>query len=63
MLILMVLVVVLIDVTFRVPQSAIFLISLLATIAVGETAVTAKIIHPSNLIVIAISFLTSFLID
>jgi hypothetical protein len=62
MLILIVLTTILIDVTFRVPQSAIFLISLLATIAIGETAVTAKIIHPTSLIVIAITFLAGFLL-
>ncbi|CAH0302919.1 Spore germination protein XA [Peribacillus sp. Bi96] len=38
------------------------LISLLATIAVGETAVTAKIIHPASLIVIAITFLLGFVL-
>jgi spore germination protein KA len=36
---------------------------MLATITIGETAVSAKIIHPSCLIVIAISFLSSFLIQ
>lgn len=62
MLILIGLITILIDVTFRVPQSAIILISLFATIAIGETAVTAKIIHPASLIVIAITFLSGFLI-
>ncbi|TVX84105.1 spore germination protein [Peribacillus simplex] len=60
MLILIGLITILIDVTFRVPQSAIILISLFATIAIGETAVTAKIIHPFSLITIAITFLSGF---
>ncbi|SIR85949.1 spore germination protein KA/spore germination protein [Peribacillus simplex] len=62
MIILIVLTTILIDVTFRVPQSAIILISLLATIAIGETAVTAKIIHPASLIAIAITFLLGLVI-
>ncbi|MCK1995150.1 spore germination protein [Peribacillus muralis] len=62
MLILIGLITILIDVIFRVPQSAIILISLFATIAIGETAVSAKIIHPVSLIVIAITFLSGFLI-
>lgn len=50
------------DASFRIPKSAIILISLVATIVIGETAVTAKIIHPASLITIGITFLASFLI-
>ncbi|CAH0311663.1 Spore germination protein B1 [Peribacillus simplex] len=60
MLILIGLITILIDVAFRIPQSAIILISLFATIAIGETAVTAKIIHPFSLITIALTFLSGF---
>lgn len=52
----------LIDASFRIPKSAIILVSLVATIVIGETAVTAKIIHPASLITIGITFLASFLI-
>jgi spore germination protein KA len=62
MIILFFLLVVLTDAIFRIPQSAIILVSLFATIAIGETAVSAKIIHPVSLILIAITFLTSLLL-
>ncbi|MBD7965916.1 spore germination protein [Fictibacillus norfolkensis] len=62
MLLLIILIVMLIDATFRVPQNAIILISLVATIVIGETAVSAKLIHPASLITIGITFLASFLI-
>lgn len=52
----------LLDAIFRLPQSAIVLISLVATIAIGETAVMAKFIHPASLICVGITFLSSFLI-
>jgi spore germination protein KA len=50
-----------IDTTFRIPKSSIIIISLVATVVIGETAVTAKIIHSAGLITIGITFLTSFL--
>ncbi|WP_187441961.1 spore germination protein [Sutcliffiella horikoshii] len=53
---------VLADAIFRIPQSAIVFVSLLATIAIGETAVSAKIIHPFSLILVAITYLTSTLL-
>ncbi|MGM7723668.1 spore germination protein [Metabacillus sp. Hm71] len=53
---------ILIDATFRIPKSSIILLSLVAAIVIGETAVTAKIIHPAGLITIGITFLTSFVI-
>lgn len=62
MLFLMFLLKILMDASFRIPKSAIILISLVATIVIGETAVTAKIIHPASLITIGITFLASFLI-
>ncbi|OAS87946.1 spore germination protein [Metabacillus litoralis] len=62
MLFLMFLLKILTDASFRIPKSAIILVSLVATIVIGETAVTAKIIHPASLITIGITFLASFLI-
>ncbi|MBD7939174.1 spore germination protein [Cytobacillus sp. Sa5YUA1] len=62
MIFLMFLLKILTDASFRIPKSAIILISLVATIVIGETAVTAKIIHPASLITIGITFLSSFLI-
>lgn len=50
------------DASFRIPKSAIILVSLVATIVIGETAVTAKLIHPASLITIGITFLSSFLV-
>ncbi|MBM7584485.1 spore germination protein KA [Bacillus pakistanensis] len=49
------------DTTFRIPKSSIIILSLVAAVVIGETAVTAKIIHPAGLITIGITFLTSFL--
>jgi spore germination protein KA len=60
MLILLFLYTVLIDAAFRIPQNTIVFISLVATIAIGETAITGNIIHPLSLIFIGITFLTSF---
>lgn len=53
----------LVDVSFRLPNSAVILVSLIGTIVIGETAVTAKLIHPVSLIVIGITALSSFLVD
>ncbi|WP_404445784.1 spore germination protein [Sutcliffiella horikoshii] len=61
MIVLFFLLTVLADAIFRIPQSAIIFVSLLATIAIGETAVSAKIIHPFSLILVAVTYLTSLL--
>ncbi|MEC1157141.1 spore germination protein [Cytobacillus horneckiae] len=53
---------VLTDASFRIPKSAIILVSLVATIVIGETAVTAKLIHPASLVTIGITFLASYVI-
>lgn len=52
----------LIDVSFRLPKSTVILVSLIGTIVIGQTAVTAKLIHPVSLIVIGITTLSSFLV-
>ncbi|MEP9409750.1 spore germination protein [Peribacillus frigoritolerans] len=62
MVILIVLFTLLIDITFRVPTSTIILVSFVATIIIGETAVSAKIIHPVDLITIGVTFLGHFVI-
>lgn len=61
MFILIFLIRMLVDVSFRLPNSAVILVSLIGTIVIGETAVTAKLIHPVSLIVIGITALSSFL--
>lgn len=60
MFILIFLIRMLVDVSFRLPNSAVILVSLIGTIVIGETAVTAKLIHPVSLIVIGITALSSF---
>ncbi|GGI14871.1 spore germination protein [Gottfriedia solisilvae] len=52
----------LIDVSFRLPKSAVILVSLIGTIVIGQTAVTAKLIHPVSLIIIGITTLSSFIV-
>lgn len=44
-----------IDATFRVPKSAIFLISIIGAILLGDVAVSATLIHPVSLIVVGMS--------
>lgn len=61
MFILIVLFTLIIDLTFRIPTSTIVLISLVATIVIGETAISAKIIHPVVLITIGITYLCHFI--
>ncbi|SHR50704.1 Bacillus/Clostridium GerA spore germination protein [Mycobacteroides abscessus subsp. abscessus] len=61
MFILIFLIRMLVDVSFRLPNSAVILVSLIGTIVIGETAVNAKLIHPVSLIVIGITALSSFL--
>ncbi|WP_268877443.1 spore germination protein [Sutcliffiella halmapala] len=58
--ILLILIKMLVDVSFLLPKSAVILVSLIGTIVIGETAVTAKLIHPVSLIVIGITALSSF---
>jgi len=55
MFILIFLIRMLVDVSFRLPNSAVILVSLIGTIVIGETAVTAKLTHPVSLIVIGIT--------
>lgn len=62
MFILIILLNMLIDATFRVPLGTIYLISLVSTITIGEMAVSSKLIHPVSLIMIGITFISTFLI-
>lgn len=62
MFVLILLTTMLLDATYRVPKSSVLLLSLISTIVIGETAVTAKLVHPVSLIVIGITFLTSLII-
>ncbi|WOD61346.1 spore germination protein [Niallia taxi] len=62
MLILLIIIRMLIDASFRLPKSAVLLVSLIGTIVIGQTAVTAKLIHPVSLIIVGITTLSSFLV-
>ncbi|MCV9888011.1 spore germination protein [Metabacillus halosaccharovorans] len=53
---------ILFDSSFRIPKSAVILLSLIGTIVVGETAVTAKLIHPVSLIIVGITAICSYLL-
>jgi spore germination protein KA len=53
---------VLLDSSFRIPKSAVIMLSLIGTIVVGETAVTAKLIHPVSLIIVGITAICSYLL-
>ena len=53
---------VLLDSSFRIPKSAVIMLSLIGTIVVGETAVTAKLIHPVSLILVGITAISSYLL-
>lgn len=61
-MILLFLVRILIDATFRLPKSTIVLVSLVGTIVIGQTAVEAKLLHSFSLIVIGVTILSSFLV-
>lgn len=50
------------DAVLRIPKSTVLIISLLGSILLGETAVSAKLIHPISLIIIGISFISSALL-
>lgn len=62
LIILLLIIRMLIDASFRLPKSAVLLVSLIGTIVIGQTAITAKLIHPVSLIVVGISTLSSFLV-
>lgn len=62
MILLTVLFKVLIDIAFRLPQSVVLLVSLVGTITIGDSLVKAKLSHPFALIVVAVTYLFTFLI-
>lgn len=62
MVILLFLLKILLDASFRIPKSAVILLSLIGTIVIGETAVTAKLIHPVSLIIVGITAISSYLL-
>jgi spore germination protein KA len=41
---------ILLDASYRIPKTSVILLSLIGTIVIGETAVTAKLTHPLSLI-------------
>ena len=53
---------ILLDASFRIPKNAVILLSLIGTIVVGETAVTAKLVHPVSLILVGITTISSLLL-
>lgn len=50
------------DAVLRIPKSTVLIISLLGSILLGETAVSAKLIHPISLLIIGISFISAALL-
>jgi len=53
---------ILVDIGVRAPRGVIILIATIATIVIGQTSVTAKLIHPTGLVVVGLSVFLSFLI-
>lgn len=53
---------ILLDASYRIPKASVILLSLIGTIVIGETAVTAKLIHPLSLIIVGITTISSFLL-
>ncbi|PFH87638.1 hypothetical protein COI44_08455 [Bacillus sp. AFS088145] len=49
----------LVEASIRIPKSTVIIVSLISAIVVGQTAVTAKIIHSITLIIVGINFLSS----
>jgi len=47
------------EASLRVPKSTVIIISLIGAIVVGQTAVTAKLIHSITLIIVGVNFLAS----
>ncbi|PEL10461.1 hypothetical protein CN601_11910 [Bacillus sp. AFS017336] len=49
----------LVEASLRIPKSSVIIVSLIGAIVVGQTAVTAKLIHSMTLIVVGINFLAN----
>jgi len=47
------------EASLRIPKSTVIIVSLIGAIVVGQTAVTAKLIHSMTLIVVGLNFLSS----
>jgi len=52
----------LVEASLRIPKATVIIVSLIGAIVVGQTAVSAKLIHPLTLIVVGINFLASITI-
>ncbi|PFH92642.1 spore gernimation protein GerA [Bacillus sp. AFS088145] len=52
----------LVEASLRIPKSTVIIVSLIGAIVVGQTAVTAKLIHPITLIIVGVNFLASIAI-
>ncbi|MFF3024421.1 spore germination protein [Gottfriedia sp. NPDC057948] len=50
------------EASLRIPKSTVIIVSLIGAIVIGQTAVTAKIIHSITLIIVGINFLSSIAI-
>ncbi|PEJ56328.1 spore gernimation protein GerA [Bacillus sp. AFS002410] len=53
----------LVEASLRIPKSTVIIVSLIGAIVVGQTAVTAKLIHSMTLIVVGINFLANISIS
>ncbi len=47
------------EASIRIPKSTVIIVSLIGAIVVGQTAVTAKIIHSMTLIIVGVNFLSN----
>jgi spore germination protein KA len=47
------------EASLRIPKSTDIIVSLIGAIVVGQSSVTAKLIHPMTLIIVGINFLSS----
>lgn len=47
------------EASLRIPKSTVIIVSLIGAIVVGQTAVTAKLIHSMTLIIVGLNFLSS----
>ncbi|WP_088042596.1 spore germination protein [Bacillus sp. EAC] len=52
----------LVEASLRIPKATVIIVSLIGAIVVGQTAVSAKLIHPLTLIIVGINFLASIAI-
>jgi spore germination protein KA len=50
------------DGSFRLPRSAVIVVSLFGSVIVGKAAVNANLTHAQSIILIGLTYITSFLV-